>query len=540
MICATCHQPSPTRLRCDCDLLHCPACHAKHKCPEKLSLRGHQATGNTLMFAEVKAGRRRVLGVAPTGSGKRYTGVWLAKKSTEQGKTTLFATDRRILVKQFHDELKRFGIDYGLIMGDAQEDRRKPVQVASIQTWKRRIATGGWAPPPADLIIIDEGHKEPAAYAALMALYPEAIVISLTATPVGPKGTTLIGDGLYDCLVETARNSELIQQRLLLPTIVYGPSEPSLPKGMRAGSKSGEFNQVELGRHVKECTVFANVFDEWAPFADRKTICFAPGLDYGRDLERQFLNRGIRAAIIEGGTKPEDRERILKDFNEGDTQILLSVDVLREGFDSPIASCTIDLQPNKQIRTFWQKVGRAKRAYKNQKDAVLIDLAGNCWRFPHPDDDPPWSEVTADQPMPMLLKKWFEPAERKPIVCPKCKRQRNGGAVCPECKYECKKRIKRIRMGDGKIREVTIKEVTERRKTEKDQLASQWKSELYAGLHTNRSLKACRFFFSKRHGKWPPNNLPGMPPFGSVQWSYKVKDLYKPADIERMFSKTDR
>ena len=112
--------------------------------------------------------------------------------------------------------------------------------------------------------------------------------------------------------------------------------------------------------------------------------------------------------------------------------------------------------------------------------------------------------------------------------------------MCPECKYECKKRIKRIRMGDGKIREVTIKEVTERRKTEKDQLASQWKSELYAGLHTNRSLKACRFFFSKRHGKWPPNNLPGMPPFGSVQWSYKVKDLYKPADIERMFSKTDR
>lgn len=509
---------------------------------ETLALRPRQILGKNLVHAKWREGHKRVLYVCPTGSGKRYQGVWWAKAAQDRPdpRDTLIVTDRRILVKQMYEELHRFGVDFGVIMGDHEENRLPTCQVASIQSLRERYFEKPEELPRASLIIVDEAHKERDAYEFLFKLYPDAMIVGLTATPVGSQGKALTPD-LYDVMVEGAKNSELIADGLLLPTDVYAPSEPNI-KGMRL-EKSGEFNQVKLGKAVKSVTCFADLWKEWMPFSDRQTIVFAPGVDYAYGLagsparfEESFYTHGIDAAVIEAKTSQSERDEMFEKFSRGELRVLVSVDVLREGFDAPIASCGIDLQPNGQLRTYWQKVGRIKRAYEGQTEAVWIDMAGNYWRFPHPNHDPAWGEVTAAVSTQDVIAARREKGEEpQPVMCPKCSYVRQGGPKCPKCGHEAERAVRRIRMGQGKLKLVTAKEKKKVEKSERQKLIDKWKREVYAGVNGRKTMEQARVSFRRRNGRWPPLDLPGMPPFGSVEWGRYVEKVYPKDKIESIF-----
>lgn len=515
----------------------------------ELVLRPHQEHGKHLVHEQWRAGRRIVLFVMPTGGGKRYSGVWWAKRAQEQGKEVLIVTDRRILVKQMYDELHRFDVDYGVLMSGHEERRIPTVQVASIHTLRSRYFDEPGL-PPADLIIVDEAHKELEAYARLFALYPNAKVVGLTATPVGPQGRALV-PSLYEVMVEGCRNSQLIRDGLLLPMKVIAPSEPNIEGVQINGGK--EFNQRRLSKRVSSVTAFADVFQEWEPYADRQTIVFAPGVAYCRGLaggfgvvsegdgRDSFWARGVEAAVIHAATKQPERDAILDRFNSGDLRVLCSVDVLREGFDAPAASCMIDLQPNSQLRTLWQKLGRVKRSHPGQTEAIDIDMAGNIWRhLLHPDDDPDWQSVTEETSTADLLeKRKAKPTQPKPVRCPKCSTVRKGGAKCLDCGHVCepKDSVRVVRMGNGKLKEIPIVEVKKAEATAEQKVLKNWKGELFVAMKSGRSLSQAKTMYFRRHGEWPPDNLPGMPSRGSVDWKRKVGDQFSAKDIMDLFRK---
>lgn len=507
----------------------------------ELVLRPQQERGKLMVHEQWRAGKRKVLYVAPTGMGKRFQAVWWAKRAQEQGKEVLIATDRRILVKQMHDELHGFGIEYGVLMNGYEECRVPTVQVASIHTLRSRYFDGPGL-PHADLIIVDEAHKEPEAYSRLFTLYPNALVVGLTATPVGPQGRALI-PGLYDVMVEGCRNSELIKLQMLLPTRVIAPSEPDVEGVEINGGK--EFNQRRLSKKVWSVTAFGDVFKEWDPYQDRQTIVFAPGVKYCRGIAGgfgvedggdSFWARGVEAAVIHAGTKQHDRDELLDRFNQGKLRVLCSVDVLREGFDAPIASCAIDLQPNNQLRTTWQKWGRIKRAHEGQTEAVLIDMAGNIWRHMHPDDDPDWQAITGSLTTGQWLGE-YKAKKAAPVRCYKCGEIRGGGEKCRACGHVQKpdESVRLVRMGNGRLKEVPITEKKAVELTEYQQVVRKWKSELWIGLKAGRSLAQCKLQFNRRHGFWPPGNLPGMPPRDSIEWKRKVTDKFTPGQLHALF-----
>lgn len=511
----------------------------------ELVLRPRQVYGRDLVHEQWRVGNRLVLYVCPTGSGKRFQAVWWAKKAQDQGRVTLIVTHRRILVKQMYDELHRFGVKYGVMMAGYEEENTPTVQVASIQTLRSRYEKEPEHLPHFDLIIIDEAHQEAEGYSWLLSKYPNAKLVGLTATPVGPQGRSMIG-APYDTMVEGCRNSDLIRDGLLLPTRVIAPSEPSIEGVTISGGK--EFNQKRLSKRVAGVTAFADVFKEWEPFSDRQTIVFAPGVAYCRGLAGgfgvesheadSFWARGVSAAVIHAGTKQKDRDRILDEFSAGKIRVLCSVDVLREGFDAPIASCALDLQPNSQLRTYWQKVGRIKRAYEGQTEAVYIDMAGNIWRHLHPDDDPNWLDVSGQQTTGDMVKR-IKDKSKPPARCCKCGEIRRGGPKCSNCGHEGKpdESVRVVRMGKGKLKEIPIEDKKKVELSDSQQVARKWKSELWVGMKTGRSLAQCRLHYQRRHGEWPPSNLPGMPPRDSVDWKRKVSEAFTPRDLAQLFKR---
>jgi superfamily II DNA or RNA helicase len=491
-----------------------------------LTLRPHQ----TRIVREINGAlhtHRSCIMTAPCGIGKRYIGVWYCMQIAGRGKRVLVVTDRRILVTQFADECRNSGVDYGLIMGNEPTRRDAPIQIASVATLKRRE----WKDlPEADWVIIDECHKEDSAYSTMMALYPTAKFLGLTATPVGAEGKALVPTP-WECLIEPVRNSDMIQQGWLLPTHMVTPSEPDV-QGVTISSRR-EYNQQQLGDRVEQCTVFADVFDWWAPWSDVPTICFAPRVKYARGLAEQFKSRGYPAEVIEAATSKRDRHECFDRFESGETRVLVSVDVLREGFDAPHAGCGIDLQPNAQLRTYWQKAGRVKRPHHTKDQAVWLDFAGNFWRHLHPDEDPDWQDVTGNCTTADMVrkKKPSEPGEPKQWSCPNCSYvlapwQRLHGGVCPNCGHQSTKPIRKIRMADGRLKTISAQESKKIKRSKASEQQKAWDKWRYIAHHRGKPLSFARAMYRKQTGEWPSNLKCCPESYDSMDWDLKPADVY--------------
>lgn len=103
----------------------------------------------------IGAGKKRVLIVSPTGSGKTVIASKIITSAQEKGSEVLFLAHRKELIDQCSAKLDDLGVDHGIIMANHQ--RTLPwlkVQVASVQTLVNRHAQR----PPARLIFIDEAH----------------------------------------------------------------------------------------------------------------------------------------------------------------------------------------------------------------------------------------------------------------------------------------------------------------------------------------------------------------------------------------------
>lgn len=489
---------------------------------------------------------RCVLATAPTGFGKGVVIADMGFKAVEKGKRVLIVTNRRQIVRQLTEHCQRAGIHCGIIMGSEHPDPGAPLQVASIQTLKRRNFADMTTP---GFVIVDEAHQEADAYRKLLReRFSTVAALGLTATPVGPSGTRI---GHFDTIVEPIKNTEVIAAGYLLKVHPYlAPSEPDLG-GINLKSASMD----EVGQRVDACTVYGDVFQEWEPYSNLQTMVVLPSRAVCNQFHKMALERGISARIVDGTTDQDERNNTFRDFQDEDCQMLLGVDVIREGLDLPVAQCLIDLQPTQQFRVYWQKLGRVKRPHPGQESAVVIDFAGNLWRhMVHPDQDPPWEEVTNDKTIEEVNERkagvrcpncgsrdvWGPNAglykcedcgetwaTKKPWVCPHCKQalspwQKCTGGVCPNCGAKVgSKPTKRIRFEDGEIRAVPADEVKRRKKKNADSEEAAWMKWVYIARGWNckpenhgktpKTLNWCQAMFQREVGHWPRKGLKYLP-----------------------------
>ncbi|MBW4636376.1 MAG: DEAD/DEAH box helicase family protein [Iphinoe sp. HA4291-MV1] len=105
------------------------------------------------VYDHIRAGKRRVLLVAPTGSGKTNMGAYMAKDAVAKRRQAVFVVHRDTLVDQAIETFKRWGLSCGAIAGGRSENRAADVQVCSFQTLSGNRDTS-WLKP--GLVIADE------------------------------------------------------------------------------------------------------------------------------------------------------------------------------------------------------------------------------------------------------------------------------------------------------------------------------------------------------------------------------------------------
>jgi len=304
-------------------------------------LRPYQADAVARSREALRAGRRCILLVAPTGSGKTVIAAHIIASAVARGRRVLFVAHRRELIDQAFGKLRDAGLaDVGVIMaGDRRRNPVAPVQVASIDTLRRR------AKPASDLVIIDEAHRALArSYAELREAYPLATHLGLTATPYRADGRGL-GDA-YEALVSVASPATLIADGYLVEPRVYTVPASDLPDLSRVRLSRGDYAPEQLSAAVDRVGLVGSIVEHWKRHARGvRTVAFAASVSHSQRIAAQFVAAGIAAEHLDGETPVDERAAILRRLEACETLVVSNYGVLCEGWDQPAVKCCILARP---------------------------------------------------------------------------------------------------------------------------------------------------------------------------------------------------
>jgi len=217
----------------------------------------------------------------------------------------------------------------------------------------------------------------------------------LSATPCRSDGRGL--GNYFDTLIEGPSVADLTP-KWLVPTIYYAPTEPDL-KGVRV--QAGDYQINALSKRMNRDDLVGDIVSTWFKFGEgRRTICFAIDVPHSRHIQEEFVKAGVKCEHLDAKTPKADRDNILDRLASGETQVVVNVGIISEGYDCPIASCIILARPTKQLGLYRQMAGRGLRPAASPL-AVDADVAGIGHNLGPPlmpaDDRLPWSTPTVTE-----------------------------------------------------------------------------------------------------------------------------------------------
>lgn len=352
-----------------------------------LKLYGKQLDAVNTIRALYASGVRRVLLVAPTGSGKTVIAGHVLASTILRGNRGVFFAHRRILIKQTYDKLiLEAGIapeHVAILMGnDPLTNAGAPIQVVSIDTFPHRDA------PLAHIVIVDEAHRSLGqTYVDAINLYIQqgAFILGLTATPWRADGKGL-GD-IYEELVLVATPRELIRDGRLEAPRVFAPPPSARIDLSNVALIGGDYAEDALERIMNTVHLVGDIVEHWLKHAEgRATVLFAVSIRHSMACCEAFLQSGIPAAHLDGSTPQTVRDSVLEKLETGEIKVVCTCGVLSEGWHQPAVKCAILARPTKSLTLYMQQVGRILSPWGGQQPMVL-DHANNTFEhgLPHAD-----------------------------------------------------------------------------------------------------------------------------------------------------------
>jgi DNA repair protein RadD len=494
---------------------------------------------------------KRVVLQAPTGGGKTTVAAVQFQWALSLGLGGSFYVNRRLLIPQAYDRFTSMGLHVGIRAAGYEDlwDPSAPIQICAIDTEASRVLKRGtWDLHPSGLVIVDEGHESKGkALKKLLEGHKAstgAMIELLSATPIELSDWA-------DEIIISGTLKEYRDCKALVPAIVKSIEHPDIDRVKRKAltNKEGEFILDANQRKIYTQHIVGSVMDRWKKYNPdaRPTLLYAPGVKESIWFCEKFRAQGVNWAHVDANYALLDGQQvrltrsvwteIMEQFREGKIKGISNMLKLRTGIDVPEVYHCILACPIGSLASYLQAVGRTVRYSPSTPDSVLItDHGGNFWRHGSPNQDQPWEELwrMSNKEASEYHRKQREKGEEKePIRCPRCEGERRFGLECPhkcpkcqgaKCgfckgtgmcgfKHDISKR--HVIQEDGKLIEVDGPLIKPKPAPKAPDAASLWKSEFW-GHRKNapqRTFKQLKAAFYRKHGFWPPNNLPFMPKF---------------------------
>lgn len=426
---------------------------------QALTLRPYQENAVTDLRRAYRAGHKAPLFVLPTGGGKTQILASIVRGVSDYGRSALVLVHRRELIHQTSAKLNQAGVDHGIIAAGIRPSPAS-VQVASVQTLVRRLARSDFTP---DFIVIDEAHHACAgSWDKILSHWPDTPRLGVTATACRLDGRGL--GGVFDTLVHGPSVSELITNGYLTPARIYAP--PVVADLSQLRTRAGDYTPEQAAERLDRPTVTGDAIAHYQRLAaGQPAIAFCCTTQHAEHVASSFRDAGVRAETLLGVTPLDRREALVQQLRSGELNVLVTVDVVSEGFDCPSAVAAILLRPTQSEGLYLQQVGRVLRPAPGKTHALILDHVGNVHRHGFPDDDRHWT--LEDRP------KRARNGETAPTVrtCQNCFAAFKPAPACPVCGTPCAPTKRELEQVEGELQELTRR--IERRQQGKARTLSQ-------------------------------------------------------------------
>lgn len=355
-----------------------------------VELRPYQANAIKAVSDEFSRGHNHTLVVLPTGTGKTIVFAKVVEHNTEGGKRALILAHRGELLDQASDKLKfACGLDTALEKAEYSSlGSSELVTVGSVQTLAQERRLAKFPRDYFDLIVVDEAHHcMSESYQRILGYFASAKVLGVTATPDRADQKSL--GQFFDSKAYEYTLNQAVRDGYLCP--VKAQMIPLELDINSVGISGGDYAVGEIGSALEP--YLNQISLEMLNYCKgRKTVVFLPLVKTSQRFCELLNLHGFRAAEVNGNSK--DRDKILKDFESGEYDVLCNSMLLTEGWDCPSVDCIIVLRPTKVRSLYQQMVGRGMRLSPNKTELLLLDF---LWMTERHDLCRPSALISKDQ-----------------------------------------------------------------------------------------------------------------------------------------------
>lgn len=382
-----------------------------------LIMRPYQQDAIDNVYAEWARGKRFVVLVMPTGSGKAACLCEVARIEAERGQRVLITAHRQELITQLSTTLARNGLRHQVIaaattvkyavrlhmetVGKCFVDPNARVFVASVQSMKAENVTNLAAFGDKLTIIGDEFHhytKQSQTWGKVFTPLDQAGArgLGLTATPCRADGRGLSRetDGYGDSMVIGPTMRDLITMGYLSDYRIYCPPSDLHLDRVKTSATTGDYVEKELKAEIQSSHIVGDIVGHYLRIAPGKRgITFTVGVDMAEEVAEQYRARDVPAIAVSGRMSDYDRIQALRDLKSGKILQVVNDSVLTEGTDEPTVEVISFVRPTQSYGLYCQMIGRGTRiSPETGKDrTIIIDHVGNVMRHGLPDAPREWS-----------------------------------------------------------------------------------------------------------------------------------------------------
>lgn len=227
-----------------------------------------------------------------------------------------------------------------------------------------------------DMIIIDEAHHSAAnSWKEVLQYFSDSKKIHLTGTPYRGDDEPIPGEIIHTTSLATAMRLKLVKW-LRKSTVNSSEMYFCLPNDCHQYTKDEvlELKEAEwIQRSValsKDCS--ALVIDEsinrlkelvkLSPKVPHKILAVACSIEHANDLKEWYANKGMAVVIVHSNLDKDVIEKNLLKIENHECNVVVSVNMLMEGYDHKYLSVLAIFRPYKSKNAFAQIVGRVLRA----------------------------------------------------------------------------------------------------------------------------------------------------------------------------------
>lgn len=412
-------------------------------------------------------GNRSIMVQQPPRTGKTVIMAEIARRANAKGRRVLFIVHRAEIVQQVKATFEQQKVNMNLC------------KVGMVQTITRRLDQLKYP----DLILVDEAHHVLAkSYLNIINYFPKAIKLMFTATPyrLSGKGFTEVADAL----IPGKQVKWLIEHKRLSPVDYYAPKFINLDTLKTA---KGEYTNQSIDDAMKP-KIYGDAVKNYQKLANgTNAIAYCHNVQAAKNLANEFNRTGIKAVEVDGSTDKLERNKIIKQFKNGEISVLTNVELFTEGLDLPGVDTVIQLRPTHSLSLFLQFSMRSMN-YRPDKRAIIIDHVGNIEKFGLPTQNRDWS---------LEGKSHNKKKIASITVCPVCFGAfYNKNNICPYCNSIIETETKdkpELEVVDSELKKITERKkerVTRIQKIMKNNLYKEVAGKTIAELHSMKQLKA--------------------------------------------------